>query len=115
MAIDTCPILPHLPIPHANIIEGQSPHACFHELKAVTGLLPLNILSVGAQYFPRKSCELFFIKLSGLMTPHSTLRIYYSALNYTNLKNDCHSMDSQKADLLTISQSKIVRLSVAEV
>ncbi|MFN6560554.1 MAG: hypothetical protein RMY28_012175 [Nostoc sp. ChiSLP01] len=59
-----------------NIIEGQSPHACFHESKAVTGLLPLNILSVfGAQYFPRNIYELFFIKLSGIMTPHSTLRI----------------------------------------
>jgi hypothetical protein len=63
------------------IIEGQSPHACFHESKAVTGLLPLNILS--AYYvcsFCKDTDELFFIKLSALTTPHSTLRIYYSIL-----------------------------------
>lgn len=55
------------------IIEGQSPHACFHESKAVTRLLPLNILSV-VRSFPRNTYELSFIRLSGLMTPHTILR-----------------------------------------
>ncbi|WP_375474324.1 hypothetical protein [uncultured Nostoc sp.] len=55
------------------IIEGQSPHACFHESKAVTRLLPLNILSCDRS-FPRNTYELSFIRLSELMTPHTILR-----------------------------------------
>ncbi|MEH2328370.1 hypothetical protein [Nostoc sp.] len=55
------------------IIEGQFPHAYFHESKAVTRLLPLNILS-GDRSFPTNTYELSSIGISELMTPHTILR-----------------------------------------
>ncbi|MEH1877304.1 hypothetical protein [Nostoc sp.] len=65
-----------------KIIEGQYPHACFHKSKAVIGLLPLNILSVFSvgvaqpkhRSFLRNTYELSFIRLSGLITPHTIIR-----------------------------------------
>ena len=47
----------------------------FYEPKAVTRLLPLNILSIFSnRSFPRNTYELCFIGLSELMTPHTVLR-----------------------------------------
>ncbi|MDZ7968726.1 MAG: hypothetical protein RM368_27870 [Nostoc sp. DedSLP03] len=61
------------PIPNPIKTEGQSPHAYFHISKAVTRLLPLNILSVDRS-FARNTYELPFIRLSEFMTPHTRLR-----------------------------------------